>query len=126
VRFVRSGWKSVFGVIAIYVIALHVVLAGFHPVDAGRAPAGLGFVICHSDPAGAPAQQPDGNVPGADSCCDRCDLCNALTMPPLPEASFAQGLVPTSALHVLRPLSTAARLSLCRSPKLAQGPPSTG
>jgi hypothetical protein len=122
---VRSGWNSVFGVIAIYVIALHVVLAGFKPVDAGGAPASPGFVICHSDPAGIPSEHHDGGAPGDDSCCDRCDLCNALATPPLPDSSQAQLVAPTTVLDVLRPLSTTARLSLSRSPKLARGPPST-
>ena len=122
-RFMRRGWRQAIGVMAIYAVALHVLLPGFSPVVAGDAPAAPGFVVCHSDRTGIPPRQTDGDVPGADSCCDHCDLCNALATPPLRGASYAQVLTPTLVLEVLRPLSTAARLSLSRDPKRARGPP---
>lgn len=117
----RSGWRKIIGVVAIYAVALHVILTGLAPLAAAAASADPLSVICHSVPAGAPGH--DQGVPAPGHACEHCNLCSALAPPPAPVTSMAVTLAPARVLHVLRPLSTSARTALASDPKLARGPP---
>jgi hypothetical protein len=118
----RSGWRKVIGVLAIYAVAMHVVLAGLMPVAALATSSDPLSVICHSVPSGAAGQQ-DPGVPQPGHACEHCNLCTTLAPPPPPDTPLAANLVPARVLHVLRPLSTSARTALASDPKLARGPP---
>jgi hypothetical protein len=118
----RAGFRKVIGVLAIYAVALHVVLVGLMPFAAAAVSADPLSVICHSVPAGAAGQQ-DTGVPQPGHACEHCNLCTAMAPPPAPDTPLAGHLAPARVLHVLRPLSTAAKTSLAADPKLARGPP---
>jgi len=118
----RSGWRKIIGVLAIYAVALHVVLVGLIPFASAAASVDPLSVICHSVPAGAAGQQ-DTGVPQPGHACEHCNLCSTLAPPPAPDTPLAGNLAPARVLHVLRPLSTAARDTLTSDPKQARGPP---
>ena len=118
----RAGWRKIIGVLAIYAVALHVVLIGLIPFAAAAAAADPLSVICHSVPAGTDGQQAPG-VPQPGHACEHCNLCTALAPPPAPDTRLAGNLAPARVLNVLRPLSTSARTSRAANPKLARGPP---
>src|SRR3569833_2730698 len=103
----RSGWKKIIGLLAIYAVALHVVLAGLMPVGAVAMPLDPLSVICHSVPSAAGPQ--DHGVPQPGHACEHCNLCTALAPPPAPDAPLAGQLAPARVLGVLRPLPTAVR-----------------
>ena len=65
----RAGWRTITGVLAIYAVALHVVLAGLMPVAAAAASADPLSVICHSVPAGSAGQQDTGVPQPGHRCC---------------------------------------------------------
>jgi len=116
----RSGWRKITGSVAIYAVALHVVLTGLLPVGAAAASAEPLSVICHSVPTGDDHGQ---TIPAPGHACEHCNLCTAMAPPPAPDTPVTGSLAPAPVLHVLRPLSTAARTSLASDPKLARGPP---
>ena len=118
----RSGWRKIIGVLAIYTVALHVVLVGLIPFAAAATSTDPLSVICHSVPAGAAGDQDQG-VPQPGHACEHCNLCTALAPPPAPDTPLAGNLAPARVLQVLRPLSTSAHTSLAANPKLARGPP---
>ena len=118
----RAGWRKIIGVLAIYAVALHVVLIGLIPFAAAAASADPLSIICHSVPPGAAGQQ-DTGVPQPGHACEHCNLCAALSPPPAPDTRLAGNLAPARVLYVLRPLSTSAQTSLAANPKLARGPP---
>jgi hypothetical protein len=118
----RSGWRKIIGVMAIYAVALHVILAGLMPVGALATSFDPLSVICHGVPANAAGQQ-DTGVPQPGHACEHCNLCTTLAPPPAPDTPLAGNLAPARVLHVLRPLSTAARTRVASEPKLARGPP---
>ena len=115
----RSGWRKIIGVLAIYTVALHVVLVGLIPFAAAATSTDPLSVICHSVPAGAQ----DQGVPQPGHACEHCNLCTALAPPPAPDTPLAGNLAPARVLQVLRPLSTSAHTSLAANLKLARGPP---
>lgn len=120
-RTMRSGWGKITGVVAIYAIALHVILAALVPVGAFGATIDPLSVICHSAPAG---QKDQGqSVPAPSQACEHCNLCSTLAPPPAPETPLVGNLRPAPVLLVLIPLSTATHTSLAANPKLARGPP---
>ena len=118
----RSGWRKIIGVLAIYTVALHVVLVGLIPFAAAATSTDPLSVICHSVPAGAAGDQDQG-VPQPGHACEHCNLCTALAPPPAPDTPLAGNLAPARVLQVLRPLSTSAHTSLAANLKLARGPP---
>ena len=119
----RSGWRKIVGVLAIYAVALHVILMGLIPVGALGATVDPLSVICHSAPAGQQDQGP--SIPAHGHACEHCNLCSALAPPPVPNTRLAGNLLPARVLDVLSPLSTVSRTSLAADPKLARGPPQT-
>jgi hypothetical protein len=109
--------------LAIYAIALHVVLLGFAPFAANAAGVDPFTVICHST-AGEPGDDgpaKPGLVPG--SACEHCNLCNAAMAPPAPDVAILIKLAPAMVLAVLSPASARPRPEATSDPKLARGPP---
>jgi hypothetical protein len=108
--------------LAIYAVALHVILLGLAPIG----PAGAGgdplSIICHGV-AGSVDEAPlkSNLVPG--HACEHCNLCSLVAPPPAPAAALAHDMGPARILHVLRPASTAPRNGRASNPKLARGPP---
>jgi hypothetical protein len=120
----RAVWRTITGVLAIYAVALHVILVGLMPIAAGASSADPLSVICHSVPAAAAGQADQGqSVPQPGHACEHCNLCSTLAPPPAPNTPLAATLMPARVLQVLYPVSTAARTALAASPKLARGPP---
>lgn len=122
----RIGLRNAVTCVAIYAVALHVILLGLASVAAATSAAVDPFsVICHSS-AGATGDQAPVNrdlVPG--HACEHCNLCSATAPPPAPDVAFNVDLKPARILHVLRPVSAAARTGVTSDPKLARGPPLT-
>ncbi|HET7849932.1 MAG TPA: DUF2946 family protein [Pseudolabrys sp.] len=121
----RAGGSRVLTWIAIYAVALHVVLLGLiPPVTAGQ---GAGFdplsSICHSQPAGQTQEGSDNPdfVPG--HACEHCNLCAAYAPPMAPPDVQAARLAPTRILDVLRPISATVQTSTVADLRLARGPP---
>jgi hypothetical protein len=117
------GKRRAVGLMAIVAIALQGLLLGLAPLAAATA-ADPFTVICHSVPQTAATDNqspaaPDIGVHG----CDHCNLCSAAAAPVALDDVLAGQLVPARVTQILRPVSTAARLSLATTPKLAQGPP---
>lgn len=117
-------WKRAIGVLAIYAIALHVVLTGLVPAAYAAPTVDPLSVICHSVAPGAADRDHDKNLPApGEGCCDHCDLCNVLAPPPTPETPLAGTLVPARVLDILIPMSTSVRTSIASNSKRARGPP---
>jgi hypothetical protein len=110
--------------LAIYAVALHVILLGFAPIGPAGANAADSFgVICH---AVAPSE--DGTSPAAPhlipgSACDHCNLCSATTPPTAPQTAFDFAPVPAFAAPLWRTAHTVPRPGVTSDPKLARGPP---
>lgn len=110
--------KSV-SLVACFAIAMHAILFGV----AMAAAVDPFTVICHSDPAGAPAseQAPAQHTPS--QACDHCSLCTVAASAAAPDAILAGHLTPPSLLHVLTPRSHKARAHLAATQHSARGPP---
>ena len=109
--------------LAIYAVALHVILLGLAPITAASAAVDPLSVIClHDADSGSPAgQQPSGLVPG--HACEHCNLCSAAAPPPTPDLVVSGNLNPARLLRVLRPASATPGSGLAYRPNLARGPP---
>lgn len=111
-------------VLALYAVALHVILVGMVPPGT-LAALDATSVICHTiAPAAAPGELPTGTlqfIPGR--AIDHCDLSTAAAPPPAPDAAYAIVFPATRVLHVFRPASAEARRSITSDPGLARGPP---
>lgn len=107
-------------VLALYAVALHVILLGLAPLGVNAAAADPFSVICHSTAAGDPSPADPGLAPG--QACDHCNLCSTTAAPPPPDIALA-ALAPTRVLHALRPASAPARPGLTSGPNRARGPP---
>jgi hypothetical protein len=109
--------------LAIYAIALHILLLGFAPFVASAAGIDPFTVICHSTAGGPGDEAPakSGFVPG--SACEHCNLCGAVAAPPPPGVAIAIELAPALVLDVLDPVSAAPQIGTRSDPKLARGPP---
>jgi hypothetical protein len=122
----RSGVKKTLSVVAIYAIALHAVLWAFAGQIANAAPGVDPFsVICHSV---APDAADDTQTPalpgqGPSSACDHCNLCGAVTPPPVPDVVLLGRMAPVRILDVLHPADLGRHDGRASDPKLARGPP---
>lgn len=124
----RIGLRRTVSWMAIYAVALHAILLGLASVAADTSAAVDPFsVICHNAAsAGAAGDEAPANpdlIPG--HACEHCNLCSATAPPPAPDVAFNVDLRPARILHVLRPVSAAARTGVTSDPKLARGPPLT-
>ena len=122
----RSGLKRSVTLLAIYAVALHVILLGLAPIATNRASVDPFSVICHSP---ASADVPGDDAPGKPDlvpghACEHCNLCSAAAPPPAPDTVLIGNLMPTRLLHVLRPASQGPRAGIAFRPNLARGPPS--
>lgn len=122
----RWGLKKSVTWLAIYAVALHVILLGLAPVAAtGSGTVDPFSVICHSAPtadaAGDQTPAKGGLVPS--SACEHCNLCSAVAPPAAPDFALVGTMAPVLVLDVLRPASTAPRAGVTSDPRLARGPP---
>ena len=122
----RIGLRKAVSWVAIYAVALHVILLGIASVAANTSAAVDPFsVICHSvahaGAAGDEAPIKPDLIPG--HACEHCNLCSAAAPPPAPDVAFNVDLKPARILHVLRPASATVRTGVTSDPKLARGPP---
>jgi hypothetical protein len=127
-RIMRIGLRRAVSWMAIYAVALHVILLGLASVATDASAAVNPFsVICHSIAhAGAAGDEAPGKsdlIPG--HACEHCNLCSAVAPPPAPNVALFGSMAPARVLHVLRPVSAQARVSVTSDPKLARGPPQT-
>jgi hypothetical protein len=112
--------------LAIYAVAMHVILVGLVPFAATAAATIDPFsVICHAAvPSGAAGDETPGKgdlAPG--HACEHCNLCSAAAPPPAPDVALFANMAPVRVLHILRPVSALPRAAVTSDPKLARGPP---
>jgi hypothetical protein len=121
-----KSWRRSATVLAMYAIALHVILLGFSPVAPGAFALINPFaLICHTTgPAAKPGAPPPGTthfIPGRDL--GQCTLCSAAAPPPAPVVFHKIDFVSTRIPRVLVPVWLPARLDITANPKLTRGPP---
>jgi Protein of unknown function (DUF2946) len=110
-------------VLAIYAVALHVILLGLVPIAANGEIVNPFSVICHSAGPAAAGDETPGKpdlIPG--HACEHCNLCSAAP-PPEPAVLPIGHLLPTRLLQVLRPASHTRSAGVAFRPNLARGPP---
>ena len=118
----RIGLRKTVSWVAIYAVALHVILLGIASVANNTSAAVDPFsVICHSGAAGDEAPVKPDLIPG--HACEHCNLCSAVAPPPAPDVAINVDFKPARILHVLRPASATVRTGITSDPKLARGPP---
>jgi hypothetical protein len=111
--------------LAIYAVALHVILLGLASITVNGATVDPFSVICHSAGPAAAGDEAPGKpdlIPG--HACEHCNVCSAAAPPPAPDSALIGNLIPTRLLQVLRPTSHASRTGIAFRPNLARGPPS--
>lgn len=122
-RLLRRRLKKGVSWLAVFAVALHVMLLGLAPMAAGG-PIGIDqfSIICHSEAA-------DDQGPASDStllaghACDHCNLCSVVSVPAAPDGVLAATLAPARVLQSLEPSSTAKRDRLATHRPFARGPP---
>jgi hypothetical protein len=111
--------------LAIYAVALHVILLGLVPIAANGLTVDPFSVICHSAAStAAPGDEAPSKadlIPG--HACEHCNLCSAAAPPPAPDIVLIGNLMPTRLLRVLRPASHAPTAGIAFRPNFARGPP---
>lgn len=120
----RLVWRKSVTMLALYAVALHVILLGLFPASV-VAPINPFAVICHTTgPAAKPGEPPPGTLRYLPSrAFDHCDVCSAAAPPPAPDAACKVDFRAARVLHVLRPVSTAAQVGLAFDPNPIRGPP---
>ena len=117
----RSIWRKITSVLAIYAVALHVILLGLAPIAVAADSADPVAVICHSVAPGDAAPGQPGLNPG--HACEHCNLCG-IAAPPEPGLAPSATLLPSRLLGILSPLPQRPRAGIAFSANLARGPPS--
>ena len=110
--------------LAIYAVALHVILLGLVPIAANGEIVNPFSVICHSTGPVAVGDEAPGKpdlIPG--HACEHCNLCSAAAPPPAPDIVPIGHLLPTRLLQVLRPASHTPSAGVAFRPNLPRGPP---
>ncbi|MBS0245353.1 MAG: hypothetical protein JSR61_01950 [Proteobacteria bacterium] len=123
----RSGWRKIVSVLAIYAIALNTILwAAAMPLPAGGSLDPLS-AICHTvvDHAVAGDQTPADTSSKPSKACDHCSLCSTTpaSFNSAADAVLAGILEPGKLLRVLRPADAARTSSVTATPSPARGPP---
>jgi hypothetical protein len=109
-------------VLALYAMALHVLLAALAPISAGAGAAIDPFsVICHSVAPDDTAPRHPALTPG--QACEHCNLCSAASPPPAPDVALAIKFTPTIARHIVVAAELPPRTNTTADPKLARAPP---
>jgi hypothetical protein len=114
-------------VLALYAMALHVLLVAFAPVITGTAASPNPFsVICHSGVTDSASSSGTSDrspalIPG--TACEHCNLCSAAAPPPAPDVALDIQFAPSRVLHIFRPADMPAPGGIAFEPKLARGPP---
>ena len=121
----RAAGTRILSWIAIYAVALHVVLLGLVPPVVGGQATNLDpfSSICHSQPT-SQTNEDSGNpdlVPG--HACEHCNLCAAYGPPAAPLDVLVAILAPARILDVLGPVSASAQSSTIADLRQARGPP---
>ncbi len=111
--------------LAIYAVALHVILLGLAPIAANGSSVDPFSVICHG---GTLTTAPGGEAPSTPHtlpghACEYCNLCSVIAPPPAPDADLIGNLLPTRVLHFLKPASHAQTTGIAFRPNFARGPP---
>jgi hypothetical protein len=122
----RHFWRRSVTVVALYAVALHVILLAFLPIIPGSfLPVDPFAIICQTTGAAAkPDQPPPGKLhflPGR--VIDHCDLCSAAPPPPAPDVASSVDFRAARVLHVFSPLSAPGRSGFILQSKLIRGPP---
>ena len=112
--------------LAIYAVALHVILLGLAPIALGGSIGPDPFqVICHSvassDAGGDQTTGKPDLAPG--HACEHCNLCSVMAPPEAPDTALAGTIAPAQVLHLLRPNSSSLRAGRLTHARLARGPP---
>ena len=109
--------------LAIYAVALHVILLGLIPIAGAITAVDPFSIICHSAAGTTSDEAPvkPGLIPG--HACEHCNLCSVVAPPPAPDVVLAGSMGPARILHVLRPASAAPATGVVFRPNLARGPP---
>jgi len=115
------GLRRAVGLVAIFAIALHGLLLGLAPLAAAATDPFT--IICHAPQSTSGQDQTPAGPDTGFHGCDHCNLCSAAAAPVAVDDVLAGQLIPARLLQVLRPVSTAATISLATTPKLARGPP---
>jgi hypothetical protein len=121
----RQVFRRGVAILAIYAVALHVILLGLVPIAANGETVNPFSVICHS---GIAASETGDNAAGKPDlapghACEHCNLCSAAP-PPEPAIALIGSLLPSRLLQVLRPaLHVPAAGGIAVRPHFARGPP---
>jgi hypothetical protein len=121
----RSLARQVTSWVAIYAVALHVILLGLVPIAANGATVDPFSVICHS---AASATVPGDDAPSSPHlvpghACEHCNLCSTAAPPPAPDIVIIGQIMPARLLQVLCPTSATPNAGIVFRPNLARGPP---
>jgi len=119
----RGLAKQVMSWVAIYAVALHLILLGLVLIAANGEIVNPFSVICHSVPADVASDETPGKpdlIPG--HACEHCNLCSAAP-PPAPASVLIGSLLPTRLLHVLSPASQTPSAGVSFRANFARGPP---
>ena len=107
-------------ILAIYAVAMHVILLGLTQIAVTGQTVNPITVICHDATPGDEAPGKPDLAPG--QACEHCNLCSAAP-PPAPATASIGQLVPARMVDVLRPVSQSRRTGTAFTPNLARGPP---
>ncbi|HEX5210253.1 MAG TPA: DUF2946 family protein [Pseudolabrys sp.] len=116
----RLFFRRAVTILAIYAVAMHVILLGLTQIAVTGQTVNPITVICHDATPGDEAPGKPDLAPG--QACEHCNLCGVAPPPEPATASIGQ-LLPARLLHVLRPASQVARMGIAFTPNLARGPP---
>jgi len=110
--------------VAIYAMALHVLLAAFVPGVAGSGPTADPFkVICHSGPNSGGDTDPHNPAPIPGQACEHCNFCSAVAPPPPSNLAIDVEFTPTIVRPVIDIGDLPPRIGFAADSKLARGPP---
>src|SRR6185312_2639130 len=110
--------------VALYAMALHVLLAAFAPIASGKGASVDPFtVICHSGPesSGDTGAKHPALIPG--KACEHCNLCSAVAPPPPSSLAIDVEFTPTIVRPIIDTGNLPSRTGIAANSKFARGPP---